>query len=62
MHHPESISVRSADPRVRTADRPMRPADDFLAYLHEYSREQPETVALVCLGLGFILGWKLKPW
>ena len=40
----------------------MRPLDDFLAYLQEYARERPEIVALTCFGLGFILGWKLKPW
>jgi hypothetical protein len=27
-----------------------------------FAREQPEVTALCCLGIGFILGWKLKPW
>jgi hypothetical protein len=36
--------------------------DDMLAYLREYSRERPEIVALTCFAIGFILGWKLKPW
>lgn len=27
-----------------------------------YARERPGVVALWCLGLGFVLGWKLKPW
>lgn len=27
-----------------------------------YARRRPEMAALVCVGLGFILGWKLKPW
>ncbi len=40
----------------------LRPADDFLAYLREYSRERPEVVALTCFCVGFILGWRLKPW
>jgi hypothetical protein len=31
-------------------------------YLREYAREKPETTALWCLGIGFMLGWKLKPW
>jgi hypothetical protein len=28
----------------------------------EYARENPEVVAACCLGLGFALGWKLRPW
>jgi hypothetical protein len=35
---------------------------DMLAYFKEYARENPETVALWSLGIGFVLGWKLKPW
>jgi hypothetical protein len=28
----------------------------------EYAKSKPETIALCCIGIGFILGWKLKPW
>ncbi|MEX2307024.1 MAG: hypothetical protein WD738_05500 [Pirellulales bacterium] len=35
---------------------------DVLEYLREYARRKPEVVALWCFGIGFILGWKLKPW
>jgi hypothetical protein len=37
-------------------------ASDVVEYLKEYAREKPEVAALWCLGIGFILGWKLKPW
>ena len=40
----------------------LKPLDDLLGYLREYSRERPEIVALSCFAVGFILGWKLKPW
>jgi hypothetical protein len=40
----------------------LHPLEDLAIYLKEYARERPEVVALTCLGLGFILGWKLKPW
>jgi hypothetical protein len=43
-------------------DLQMKPLDDMLSYLQEYARERPEIVALTCFGVGFILGWKLKPW
>lgn len=37
-------------------------SQDLIEYLKEYARENPEKTALWCLGIGFILGWKLKPW
>jgi len=40
----------------------MDAARDMVEYLKEYAREKPEVAALWCLGIGFILGWKLKPW
>jgi hypothetical protein len=40
----------------------LSPSADLLDYLREYAREKPEIVALWCLGIGFVLGWKLKPW
>ena len=40
----------------------LRPLDDLINYVREYTRERPEVVALTCFGIGFVLGWKLKPW
>ena len=39
-----------------------REAPYLIDYLREYAREKPEIVALTCFSVGFILGWKLKPW
>jgi hypothetical protein len=36
--------------------------NDLIEYLKDYAREKPEVTALWCFGIGFILGWKLKPW
>ncbi len=36
--------------------------DAALCSFREYARSNPETVALWCVGIGFVLGWKLKPW
>ncbi len=30
--------------------------------VREYARENPEIFAACCFGIGFVLGWKLKPW
>lgn len=49
-------------PEDTSADRPMRPTQDFVNYLRGYAREKPETAALICLVVGFVLGWKLKIW
>lgn len=40
----------------------LHPAHDIAQHVREYAREKPEVVALWCLGIGFVLGWKLKPW
>ena len=33
-----------------------------LQHFQEYGRERPGVVALWCVGIGFVLGWKLKLW
>lgn len=40
----------------------LQPTVDLIEYAKAYAREKPEVAALWCLGIGFILGWKLKPW
>ncbi len=42
--------------------QPLKPVHDVSEYMREYAREKPEVVALWCLGIGIVLGWKLKPW
>lgn len=37
-------------------------ANDALDSLKRYAREKPGSAALWALGIGFVLGWKLKPW
>jgi hypothetical protein len=52
-----------AEPRANADhDQALRPLDDLINYVREYTRERPEMVALTCFGIGFVLGWKLKPW
>ena len=49
-------------PELHQPDQRLRPCSDLVAYLRQYTRERPEVVALCCIGIGFVLGWKLKPW
>lgn len=36
--------------------------EKLIEHVKAYVRENPETAALAALGIGFVLGWKLKPW
>ena len=37
-------------------------ANDAIECFQNYAKERPDVVAMCCLGVGFVLGWKLKPW
>jgi hypothetical protein len=43
-------------------DELMQPLQNLIDYGRKYIREQPEMAAMWCFGIGFVLGWKLKPW
>ena len=47
----------SQEGREMTESRP-----DLVYHLTQYAKENPSAAALWCFGLGFVLGWKLKPW
>ena len=40
----------------------MQPMPDLIDYVREYARQKPEVAAMWCFGIGFVVGWKLKPW
>jgi hypothetical protein len=58
---PKHAEANSHTPSVAT-DGDLHPGPDLVDYMKAYAREKPEVAALWCLGIGFILGWKLKPW
>jgi len=37
-------------------------ARELLSYLEQFARENPQSAALWAFGIGFVLGWRLKPW
>ncbi len=49
-------------PEAEQAPTQPNPMNDLVTYLREYARERPEVVALWAFGIGFLLGWRLKPW
>jgi hypothetical protein len=53
-----SVSNRIA----ASAEHQLSPLADLQNYARQYLEQQPEMAAIICLGVGFVLGWKLKPW
>jgi len=52
---------------ARVADEPgmgnlETMASEVVDNLKQYAREHPTAFGLWALGIGFVLGWKLKPW
>ncbi len=37
-------------------------ATDLVDSVTQYAREKPTSALLWAVGIGFVLGWKLKPW
>ncbi len=44
------------------ANKDLTACDAVMAICREYARERPEVIALWSFGIGFVLGWSLKPW
>jgi uncharacterized protein (UPF0261 family) len=60
-----NTAVRSTNEQHKAAafgdDRPSA-SELMVECFTDYARERPEVVALWAFGIGFVLGWKLKPW
>lgn len=57
----EGSSAHNANMQAEDSGQ-LQPADDLVDYVTAYARQNPGTAALGCFGVGFIVGWKLKPW
>jgi hypothetical protein len=51
MYGPKNGAIRSDDE-----------SQDLVECVRGYARRSPEKFALCCLAVGFVLGWRLKPW
>lgn len=57
----QAVQQSQNETQARTALGEPTPKS-VLEHLQEYGRERPGVVALWCVGIGFVLGWKLKRW
>lgn len=59
---PNEEQTRTMPKRFDTDGRPPEEVPGIVDHLREYAVQRPEVAALWCFGIGFVLGWKLKPW
>ncbi|MCO6042366.1 hypothetical protein NG895_00460 [Aeoliella sp. ICT_H6.2] len=52
----------STQQQNQLTDESMQPVPDLIDYVRDYARQKPKVAAMWCFGLGFVLGWRLKPW
>ena len=60
--HSAKTVADTRGPAPFSAGSSLTPTEDAVDYLKAYAKQNPEKAALWCLGVGFVLGWKLKPW
>ena len=51
-----------AQRRSNSESDALSPVNDLMEYVRTYAKQNPEAAALWCLGIGFVLGCKLKFW
>ena len=62
MNEEQTYPATQNDHGIHQLGGRVSPSGDLVEYFRQYTRERPEVVALWCLGIGFVLGWKLKIW
>ncbi len=62
MNEEQTYPATQNAQHMRPLGETLRPPSDLVEYFQQYTRERPTVVALWCLGIGFVLGWRLKPW
>jgi len=62
MNQLESLPQNRKSSGMSPHTTQLQPSQDLIDYLKSYAREKPDVAALWCFGLGFVIGWKLKPW
>jgi len=58
----QSAAAQSNGTQSSAGGDELQPTQDIVQYLKDYARQKPDVAALWCFGVGFVVGWKLKPW
>jgi hypothetical protein len=59
IQFPEDMTQASRSPGASTLETL---ATDAFEKIKDYAKEEPVSFAFCAFGIGFVLGWKLKPW
>lgn len=57
-----SSATTSEQSQRKSTGEMLHPTRDVVNYVRKYARQKPDVAALWCLGLGIVVGWKIKPW
>ena len=57
-----SVTETHSQHRPSAESQALSPVSDVMQYVRTYAQQNPEAAALWCLGIGFVLGCKLKFW
>jgi len=60
--HSKNLKNRVLEEGAKEVESTKEISRDVIEYVTDYARQNPGYAALWCLGVGFVLGWKLKPW
>ena len=58
----EYVAKNTSFPQQQNTSHELTAAEEAWEHFREYAKERPEVVVLWAFGIGFVLGWKLKPW
>jgi hypothetical protein len=59
---PKQATGFTASNPITSHDEAGEALPDLATYVTTYARQHPDVAALWVFGIGFVLGWKLKPW
>ena len=62
MNEEQTYSTKPNTQETQAPSEALPQSCDVVEFARQYAREKPGVVAMWCLGVGFVLGWKLKPW
>jgi hypothetical protein len=62
IYTPESIHTQPTGQASSWNELAESMTKNLWHYWKEYARENPTAAGLWCFSIGFVLGWKLKPW